>query len=491
VDDDASRVYWMVGMAGTGKSTIAQTFCEMLDGKNMLGASFFCSRTSENTRNARLIIPAIAHALASSSPSIKAEVVKAIDNEPELAEWTYSNLPDQFQKLIRHPIETAVPQGVKTYKVIVIDAVDECTDLRVVSSLIQLFLQSTSAVPLKVFIASRDENYIRNAFYAKAHLEQPDVFHLHEVKKDVVKEDISRYLTVSLAEIHKYNIDTTGTSDTVWPSQSELSRLLDHAGKLFIYAATAIRYIDEGGEHYMSRLSVMANQDSKSGSKLQTSTIDGLYGLILEHASASKEDSEVIPMRRLVSIIIFLRDPLPIEAIVSLSELGAQLYLSPLRSVIHIPTDKKAVVAPFHASFPDFVTDPARCSPERCPSFKVLVAHEGHELLALQCLKLMICSLKYNICGVPEELTVSRRGTTNSNDISKISEALKYACLYWASHLAESQICGADLVTALGVFLNKYLLHWIECLSSMDELETGVRSLVSASAVLSVSDSHE
>ena len=46
---------------------------------------------------------------------------------------------------------------VKTYKIIVIDAVDECTDLQLVYSLVQLIFESTSAVPLKDFIASRDE----------------------------------------------------------------------------------------------------------------------------------------------------------------------------------------------------------------------------------------------------------------------------------------------------------------------------------------------
>jgi adenylylsulfate kinase-like enzyme len=41
VDDISSKVYWLVGMAGTGKSTISHSLCEILDGKNMLGASFF------------------------------------------------------------------------------------------------------------------------------------------------------------------------------------------------------------------------------------------------------------------------------------------------------------------------------------------------------------------------------------------------------------------------------------------------------------------
>ena len=483
-DDLSSKVYWLVGMAGTGKSTISQTLCEILDGKNMLGASFFCSRGSENARNARLIVPTIAHSLASTSPCIKSEVVKAIENDPKLAEPTYINLVDQFNRLVRDPIQVSVGNAVKTYKIIVIDAVDECTDLWLVSSLIQLVLESASAIPLKVFIASRDEPLIRRAFTSLPRLRT--ALYLHEADKDVVKGDIRMYLETSLAEIkadHGHTLDT-------WPPQSEISALLDRSGTLFIYAATSIRYISQGGPLYKSRLSTLANQDMKSVSKLQTSIIDGLYGHILDQACESKEESEVIPMRQLVSMIVFLRNPLPIQPISSLSQMDACLYLSPLTSVIHVPTHMEAAVAPFHASFPDFIADPTRYSRKRYPPFCVLVASEGHEMLALKCLEQMNRSLKYNICEVSKELTVSRRGTTNSPDNSgKISEALKYSCLYWASHFFEARLSRVDLIDALDTFLHKHLLHWIECLSALGELQTGILSLRSAATALSVSDS--
>ena len=484
-DDLSSKVYWLVGMAGTGKSTILHTLCEILDGKIVLGGSFFCSRGSENARNARLIIPTIAHSLASTSPSIKSEVIKAIENDPKLAEPTYINLADQFNKLIREPIQVSVRNAVKTFKIIAIDAVDECTDLRLVSSLIRLILESASSIPLKIFIASRDEPLIRCAFTSLPRLRT--AFYLHEADKDVVKSDIRIYLEMSLAEIkadHGHTLDT-------WPSQSEISALLGRSGTLFIYAATAIRYISQGGLlYYKSRLSAMANGDLKSLSKLQTSTIDGLYKHILDQACESKEESEVIPMRQLVSIIVFLRNPLPIQARSSLSGIDAHLCLSLLTSVIHLSTHKDAAVTPFHASFPDFVTDPTRCSRKRDPLFCALVASEGHEMLALKCLEQMNGLLKYNICEVPKESTVSRMGTSNSPDNSrKIPGALKYSCIYWASHFFEAQLSGDDLIDALDTFLHKHLLHWIECLSELGELQTGILSLRSAATALSVSDS--
>ena len=269
--------------------------------------------------------------------------------------------------------------------------------------------------------------------------------------------------------------------------QSEISAILDRSETLFIYAATIIRYISQGGPLYKSRLSAMAN---RTVSKLQTSVIDGLYGHILDQACESKEESEVAPMRQLVSMIVFLRNPLAIQPISSLAEFDARLYLSALTSVIHVPTHEENAVTPFHASFHDYVTDCTRCSRKCDPPFSALVASEGHEMLALKCLKEMNRSLKYNICEVPKELTVSRMETTNSPDNKrKISEALKYLCLYWASHFSDAQLPGDDLIDVLDTFLHKHLLHWIECLSELGELQIGIPSLRCVATALSVSNS--
>ena len=446
LDGDGCKVYWLVGMAGTGKSTISHTFCEILDNGTLLGASFFCSRASTKTNNARLIIPTIAHALASASPSIK-------------------------------------------YKVIVIDTIDECTNLNIVFSLIKLILQSVHHIPLKIFIASRDEAPIRSAFDSLSSIRQQ--FILHEVEEDVVEGDIRKYLETSLSEINSPGRDH---AQDAWPSPSELSKLTSQCGKLFIYAATAIRYImDCPGFHEDRLLSLTTGSESNS---FQAS-LDDLYGRILDHACRLMEKQEISFMRNLTSLVVFLQNPLPIKAITSLSGTEKTAHrvldcLSRLKSVIHVPDQEDATVTLFHASFFDFVTTPTRCTPERSPSFHALVASEGHHQLALKCLEHMNDLLKYNICDAPNAKTVSRQATTNSPDnVSKIPEALKYSCLHWAFHLVgiQPELPGPKIATALCHFLRTHLLHWMECLSVLDELETGIETLRIASTSLSVSRS--
>jgi hypothetical protein len=209
------------------------------------------------------------------------------------------------------------------------------------------------------------------------------------------------------------------------------------------------------------------------------------------------EEDEINDLRNFAADIVFLQNPLPVQVIASLSEShihAGQLRqcLSPLNSVVHVPDEEDAAVTLFHTSFFDFVTNPKRCTLERCHGFKALVASEGHERLALKCLALMNRSLKYNICDVPEAVTVSRMETTNSpHDPCKISDALKYSCLHWATHLVGVQPgqSNTPVLTALHHFLHTHLLHWIECLSVLGELRTGITSLQHVGTTLSVSHS--
>ncbi|THU84653.1 WD40 repeat-like protein [Dendrothele bispora CBS 962.96] len=485
VGDGSKKVYWVVGMAGTGKSTILHTLCHNLDDKHLLGGSFFCSRASDDASNARLIIPSIAHSLASTSPSIKSQIVAVLKDEPKLAERTYIDLRKQFQKLIHDPMRTSLEQSITKYKIIVIDALDECTELEQVSALIRVILDFANRIPLKFVIASRDEGPIRKAFRLSSDIR--DDFVLHEVEKDVVEGDITIYLHRELEVIHNRERDDDETSDS-WPPKDQLSTLVDHSSTLFIYAATAVRYISDGGYSYKSRLQILSTQVSVSETRFGSS-LDDLYGGILKEACKSCDKGEISHMRDLVSIVVFLQNPLSLKAITSLSNINSHEYLSRLASVIHIPINNAldAVVTPFHASFPDFLINITRCSHQRCPSFGALIPSEGHEMLALRCLQLMNTELKYNICDAPKEQTISHRGTTNSSyETQKISAALGYSCVYWAFHLSKVQKLGSDLVNALDDFLNKHLLHWMECLSLLNKLETGVKSLTNARTSLSL-----
>ncbi|KAJ7641772.1 hypothetical protein FB45DRAFT_826046 [Roridomyces roridus] len=460
--------------------------------KQMLGASFFCSRASDETSNARLIAPTIAHALCIASPGIRSHVLKAIMDDSALAEPTYIKLADQFNKLIYFPTRRLTGTSLP-YKIIILDALDECRDLNIVHSLIRLIFASSSDLPLKVFISSRDEYLIRRAFEEQwAH--GPRAFYLHEVDKAVVADDISRYIKASLGDIHeRYR---THSLD-MWPSEDEVSRLVDQSGTFFIYAATAVRYIMDGGPPYQRRLSFMANQVSRLDGK-KISVIDRLYGHILRQLCAALEESEVDDIKGVLSMIIFLRNPLSIGAVSLLYGGNAtilQAYLSHLTSLIHIPSNPLNPITPFHASFPDFATDTSRggllnvqSDRHTCPEFTALDISEGHELLLVKCLQCMNDSLKYNICDVPVEFRTLpvNPGEISDNYGHQINEALKYSCVHWAHHLENTENPRPSLMSALDNFLRRHLLHWLEALGWINGLHSGLDCLAVAVSALTL-----
>src|SRR5882757_7167198 len=63
-DRHMRMVYWLNGLAGTGKTTITQSFAERMYAAGLLGASFFCSRDFNDRQNLRLIFPTLAFQLA-------------------------------------------------------------------------------------------------------------------------------------------------------------------------------------------------------------------------------------------------------------------------------------------------------------------------------------------------------------------------------------------------------------------------------------------
>ncbi|KAJ7860591.1 hypothetical protein B0H14DRAFT_3134823, partial [Mycena olivaceomarginata] len=70
-DPNSPRIFWLDGMAGTGKSAIARSFCRMLREDKQLGGSFFCLRGNVNQGNTKCILPTLSRHLAPQDMTYK------------------------------------------------------------------------------------------------------------------------------------------------------------------------------------------------------------------------------------------------------------------------------------------------------------------------------------------------------------------------------------------------------------------------------------
>ena len=182
LDDAAPKVFWLNGMAGTGKTSIAHSLCEKLHKREILGASFFCSQSaSQEVRDARFIIPTIASTLSQVSPMLRSTMREVIEEQPDVG--SLHKLSAQFRLLLVDPIKSVRDSSVKTY-VIIIDALDECMNLGMVEKLIQAIVEFALDMPLKFFISSRDTTQIWSAFHHNPNY-TPTIVSLHTIERTV------------------------------------------------------------------------------------------------------------------------------------------------------------------------------------------------------------------------------------------------------------------------------------------------------------------
>ncbi|KAK9446273.1 Nucleoside phosphorylase domain protein [Metarhizium brunneum] len=158
VSSGTQQIFWLSGMAGTGKSTIARTIARLFAAKGILGASFFFKRGEGDRGNSSKVITTIAAQVAERYPAISPQVAKALENDSRIV---HKALREQFQELILKPLQ-ANSQHIGRNSdpiVIVIDALDECDSADDIELLIFLFsrTEGLQSVRLKTFVTSRPE----------------------------------------------------------------------------------------------------------------------------------------------------------------------------------------------------------------------------------------------------------------------------------------------------------------------------------------------
>src|SRR5277367_638703 len=98
---DERSIFWLNGLAGTGKSTIARTIAREYYGGKRLGASFFFSRGGGDVSHAGKFFTTIAVQLADKSPSLKRYICEAIAEHSDIGSQA---LRDQWHQLILEPL---------------------------------------------------------------------------------------------------------------------------------------------------------------------------------------------------------------------------------------------------------------------------------------------------------------------------------------------------------------------------------------------------
>ena len=350
VGEQEQRVFWLNGLAGTGKSTIAQTVAGTAFADGKLGASFFCSRDFADRSNLQVIFPTLAFQLAYQYPSFRGELLQVLKAHPDAGR---GSLYSQMEKLIVGPLKAG---HIST--LIIIDALDECKDEEPASAILSILSRYVDEIPdVKFFITGCPEPRIRSGFRLEPLRPITEVFRLHDVERSSVDSDIKLFFKVHLTNIAKTRSDCDFTQD--WPSSSDIDVLCEKAAGLFIYASTVaklVAFIHRTPAEQLERIISVPQSTVHEG----RSGVDLLYTQILEQVAAdmdTDEDDKEISSRfkTVVGTVLLVSDPLSVRALTDLlKHSNINTALHSLHSLLLIPDDSGDPIRIFHKSFPDF-----------------------------------------------------------------------------------------------------------------------------------------
>ncbi|KAK3905905.1 NWD2 protein [Staphylotrichum tortipilum] len=449
-------IFWLNGMAGTGKSTISRTVATMFADNGLLGASFFFKRGEGDRGKAALFFPTIASQLIRKIPALEPYVREAIDADGAIAT---KSLRDQLEKLILQPLDRI---GQAMVILVVVDALDECDGNNDVKTIISLLAQANVLCParLKVFITSRPELPIRLGF--KNVQGRYENLALHQIPEPIVERDISAFLRYELARIrNEYNSEALKGLELLsdWPGEPVIQTLAQMAVPLFIFAATVCRFVgDPVWSDPADQLEkVLQYQTNTHGSELDK--LDTTYLPVLSQLTVGGTDLQKAAYWLSFGIpIILLAQPLSVSSLarlLNISPRGVSRRLNSLHSVLSIPSKADSPVRPFHLSFRDFLVDPTK----RAAEFWIDEI-KYHKTLTNRCIQLMSQHLRRDICSL--QMPGKRRSEVDQQTIdAALPPEIQYACRYWVYHWKESErlIRDGDLVDQ---FLKRHLLHWLE-----------------------------
>ncbi|KAK7001219.1 hypothetical protein R3P38DRAFT_3368495 [Favolaschia claudopus] len=335
----------------------------------------------------------------------------------------------QFQKLLLDPLTTAAP-SICGPIVIIVDALDECLDCSSRKALLSLIASDMAKLPaaFRLLVTSRPDPDIAHLLRMKAHITPRQL----DIRTEDNKKDILCYLRQCMQ-----NVREEWSLAPHWPGEHVIQFLATLSGGLFIWAATAFKFIQAFNPPTRLKQLLAAGE-------IIHNDLDQLYSMALEHAGDWTNATFSFSALSLVACVILSREPLTAETMTSIicygqEELGMPV-LEFLGSVLH--WGPGVPLSTLHASFSDYITDPNRSGTKPC--FIDINLHSSGTQAAIQYLR-------------PD--LAERVGT-------HIPESLKYVSQYWAHHLHATATSPAPIVLdGLKTFASQHFLYWLEVLS--------------------------
>ena len=464
VISDPNRIFWLAGLAGTGKTSIALTLCRLLqyEPQVILGGAFFCSRTvdKEERTDPSRILPTLAMFMAEQSP----EFAAAMEEELRIGANPHAAVQpadEQAESLLRKPL-ASISASLRII-VFVIDALDECIDQVLVKELLQAISTLARGTRIKFILTSRPETHI--AYHPIFKSNVSSLLRLHMIDKMEVYKDIRLYIT---------NAFLAQPLSEAWYNEGDIAALATRSNGVFIFASTMAKYILDGRGRRQRIERLETAKAAGRGSRAALSPLDAMYEHVLTRASDDKivEPLELKATLQALACILAAREQLSVATLADLLELDAEDLrgsLERLYAVLYVPEDiNERALRTVHASFGDYLFERA--------AGKVRISRTlGDEKLARRCLRVMEKQLYFNVSNCRSSFEFNQKVRPDC-----ITLSLEYACLQWIYHMS-SLPEPSERDQMISKVFRPRVLFWLEVMSTLGHIQPALQILDHAS----------
>src|SRR5258706_1594029 len=410
-ESGSNNTYWIYGLPGIGKTSLAHSICQTTDKRNQLVGAFFCRRDDTMSSEPRNILPTLIYKLAGISPSFRRIVSERLRSNQNLTTESMEDtlFLDFILSLPGQPNEHPLA--------FVIDALDECGNNQSRPDVLKALTDAAALAPwLKIIITSRPEADIERFFNGLAGSSHSS----YDLATDQKASDDLRTFARSQFGL----VALTWCLPAPWPTESDFDKVISRANGLFIFIKTlvlALEKCDDAEETLKETL------QGSAGAGLES-----LYGL---YSSILKMHSGISGFWRVLVVITTAQyRPLSKESIAKLTGVKPNLvekWVNALSSLLYRGEGENGAIRIRHLSISDFFLS------DRC-DYQVNL-QEAHAQQGISCLETMVNELRFNICKLDD----SRLANKDVKDLqSRIEESisvpLQYSSLYWSNHLCFS-----------------------------------------------------
>ncbi|KAI0452700.1 hypothetical protein F5B21DRAFT_506079 [Xylaria acuta] len=426
----ASRVFWLRGRPGAGKTILASHVINHLHALGLGCCYFFFTYGDEEKGNINALLRSMAWQMAVLHPEAFRAILQVTNSWKESPIDKTDHIP-VWRRIFNDAI---LKVKLKRPQYWVIDAIDECKN----SSELMFFLRKAQEMwPLCILATSREgiETYLSTT--------SPSMEVISETILEDNNSDIASFLSANLHHLPGATID----------AQQDISdRILRNSRGCFLWVSLVLRELRQ--VHRAADISQVLDNNH--------SDMDALYARILDELSRAKFGKDLT--RAILTWATCAFRPLSVGEIHSAVEADIRDSVDDIGKSINtcgnlVFIDQQNKVQLVHLTAREFLSQK-----DISPEF-IIDRSVAHKRLALVCIQ-TLCGDQGNLKKVSKNRHIAGYITSNADSV-----LYDYASTYLFQHALQTEPCD-EIINELAKFLgSREVLVWIEHLAKQSDLQ--------------------